>query len=54
MIGALEMAIVGTALVAARASRVGAVLLVPYGLWIAFALALNYRLAQLNRTPQAS
>jgi tryptophan-rich sensory protein len=27
---------------------------VPYGLWIAFALALNYRLAQLNRTPQAS
>jgi tryptophan-rich sensory protein len=48
VIGALELAIVGTALLAIRVSRAGAALLVPYGVWTAFALALNYRITQLN------
>ena len=54
VIGALELAIVGTTLLASRASRVGAALLVPDGLWTASVLALNYRITQLNRTQQAS
>ena len=48
VIGALELAIVGTTLLASRVSRAGAALLVPYGVWTAFALALNYRITQLN------
>ena len=54
VIGALELAIVGTTLLASRVSRAGAALLVPYGVWTAFALALNYRITQLNRTRASS
>jgi translocator protein len=54
VIGALELAILGTIAQARRISHVGAALLVPYAAWTAFALALNFRVWQLNRSPAES
>lgn len=49
VIAALELAIVGTMVLASRVSRAAAALLAPYAGWTAFALVLNYRITQLNR-----
>ena len=49
VISILEVTIVATTVMAARVSRLAAILLAPYALWTAFASALNLRIWQLNR-----
>jgi tryptophan-rich sensory protein len=49
VVSILEVTIVATTVVAARVSRVAAVLLAPFALWTAFASALNFRIWQLNK-----
>lgn len=49
VIVALELAILATIVAFACRSRIAAVLLVPYAVWVAFATALNASLWWLNR-----
>ncbi len=49
VIAPLWALIATTAALAARVTRLGALLLVPYVAWTTFALALNFRIWQLNR-----
>jgi tryptophan-rich sensory protein len=45
----LWAAIAATAGLAARVTRLGGVLLLPYLAWVTFATALNWQVWQLNR-----